>query len=789
MAELLVTVLIQSALAIAASALINVLFPTRIEGPRLSDLRVQVSTYGNAIPLLLGQAVRVAGNVIWSSGLQEHSNTESAKGGPEITSYTYTVDCAVGLGERPNGIAGILKIWAFGKLIYDATAEAPSGTPQGDIPAGSFFLDILGNIGALETPFLQQALATQAVFESITVYPGNFTQNPDPTMEAALGVGNVPAYRGTAYVVLKGLQLADFGNVLPNLEFLVIPNPEATVRSEVEIIVDRAGVPSDRYEFGCLTDPQPGYVVGRVMTANAALAPLTLAHNFDIVDDAGTLRGILRDENVVAIISTDDLAGHAFGEERPDPLQWERSRVVDLPQEASITFFDPARDFQENSVAARRAAGSADSNIAIELAMTLDVDHARALADRALWEAWLASQMAKVQSTDRLIDMKVGLVYMFETPAGLEALRVFSKTRGRNGVIEFELRRERAELYSSPNLGTTGSGVPTQEIPVPGPSELVLLDIPLLRDADNNSGFYFAVAGSETGWRGAAVMRALNLSEDFITFRSAGVESVIGDVVNTLADGPTELSGSGGGFDEDNFIDVEVRHSGMTLESASDDALAGGANVAFIGRPYDTTEGEIIQFGDAQLLSGNTYRLSHLIRGKRGTEFATTRHVSDEIFVLLRANGSTMRADFGVNDLELERLYKAVSLLLNADDVDYTAFTNTGVGLRPYSPINLDVSGDTGGDLILSWDRRSRLDSGALGEQAEVYEVLIMDGSSVVREVNPTEPTWTYTLAMQTEDWGGAVDDLDWRVAQVSATYGNGVFATWTGPISGGSGT
>src|SRR5262245_10508388 len=226
MAELLVTVLVQTALAIAASALINAIFPTRIEGPRMNDLRVQTSTYGNAIPLLLGQAVRVAGNVIWSSGLQETVNTESAKGGPEITSYTYKVDVAVALGERPNGIAGILKIFAFGKLIYDATEDAPTGTPQGDIPfwdGSSFTIEVLGSIGALSTPFFQQALGTQAVFESLTVYPGDFTQEPDPTIEAALGVGNVPAYRGTAYAVIKGLQLADFGNVLPNLEFLVIP--------------------------------------------------------------------------------------------------------------------------------------------------------------------------------------------------------------------------------------------------------------------------------------------------------------------------------------------------------------------------------------------------------------------------------------------------------------------------------------------------------------------------------------------------------------------------------------
>jgi hypothetical protein len=38
-------------------------------------------------------------------------------------------------------------------------------------------------------------------------------------MEAALGAGNVPAYRGVAYIVFNNLQLGDFGNRLPNLSF------------------------------------------------------------------------------------------------------------------------------------------------------------------------------------------------------------------------------------------------------------------------------------------------------------------------------------------------------------------------------------------------------------------------------------------------------------------------------------------------------------------------------------------------------------------------------------------
>ena len=45
------------------------------------------------------------------------------------------------------------------------------------------------------------------------------TQNPDTFAESILGSGNVPGYRGLAYIVFESLQLASFGNRLPNLTF------------------------------------------------------------------------------------------------------------------------------------------------------------------------------------------------------------------------------------------------------------------------------------------------------------------------------------------------------------------------------------------------------------------------------------------------------------------------------------------------------------------------------------------------------------------------------------------
>lgn len=57
---------------------------------------------------------------------------------------------------------------------------------------------------------------------NMRVYTGSVDQQPDPVMEAIDGAGQVPAYRGTAYVVLEGFSLERFGNRVPQFSFEVI---------------------------------------------------------------------------------------------------------------------------------------------------------------------------------------------------------------------------------------------------------------------------------------------------------------------------------------------------------------------------------------------------------------------------------------------------------------------------------------------------------------------------------------------------------------------------------------
>lgn len=153
----------------------------KIEGQRMDSLRMTSATEGVVIPRLYGR-MRLGGNIIWATDFREESNTTrqgSGKGGGQkvtTTEYLYYASFAVAICEGP--IAGIGRIWADGEIV--------------DLSEDTW-----------------------------RWYPGDEAQMPDPFIEAKMGAGATPAYRGTAYVVLEELALSRFGNRIPQFSFEV----------------------------------------------------------------------------------------------------------------------------------------------------------------------------------------------------------------------------------------------------------------------------------------------------------------------------------------------------------------------------------------------------------------------------------------------------------------------------------------------------------------------------------------------------------------------------------------
>ncbi|MFK7746313.1 MAG: glycoside hydrolase/phage tail family protein [Roseobacter sp.] len=151
-----------------------------IETGRVDRFRISSAGEGQPVPQVYGR-MRLGGQVIWASNFAEEvavsgGGGKGAPSQPATKSYSYSVNLAVAICE--GEIIRIGRIWADGEEI------APDDL-------------------------------------NMRIYKGQSAQQPDPVMEAVEGTGNVPAYRGTAYVVFENLNLERFGNRVPQFSFEV----------------------------------------------------------------------------------------------------------------------------------------------------------------------------------------------------------------------------------------------------------------------------------------------------------------------------------------------------------------------------------------------------------------------------------------------------------------------------------------------------------------------------------------------------------------------------------------
>ena len=157
-----------------------------VETGRVDRFRLTGASEGAALAQVYGR-MRVGGQIIWATRFKELQTTTGGGGkgaGPQPTTvaFSYSVSLAVALCE--GEITHVGRIWADGIEIA-------------------------------------------ATDLNMRLYRGTQTQAPDPKIVAVEGTDNVPAYRGTAYVVLEDLDLARFGNRIPQLTFEVMHPSEA----------------------------------------------------------------------------------------------------------------------------------------------------------------------------------------------------------------------------------------------------------------------------------------------------------------------------------------------------------------------------------------------------------------------------------------------------------------------------------------------------------------------------------------------------------------------------------
>lgn len=547
-----------------------------------------------------------------------------------------------------------------------------------------------------------------------------------------------------------------------------------TVGAAVADLCAQSGLAPADINVSELTQTLRGYLVSQVAPARSAVEQLAQAFMFEGIEQDDVLYFRRRGGATVATITAAE-CGAGIDSAAAFPIGKGRAQEADLPAKLFVTAPDPYTDHQPGTQYSERQAAQAGDDEQVQLAVVLSVTDNRRLADALLFDRW-ASRMQRSWSTTRKHARLVP-----SDPVMLDGERVRIVSRSDEGsFIRWEGVTDDADVVVQLISGVQGD-FPRQTAVINVPTTLLLLDIALLRDADDSPGAYVAAYGPAPHWRGSVVYTSADGAVSWtraVTMPQPG--SAIGAATNALGNWT-----GGNVFDEANRLNVSLVNG--TAESTTRLGVLNGGNALAIEGPNGW---EVLQYRDAVLEDDGTYTLTGLLRGRRGTEYAMAGHAAgDRVVLLATATIRNMPIDSSV--IGIERPYRAVSIGDTISETPQQDATVEAERFRPWSPVQLGGGREDDGDVVLKWRRRTRVggewrDSvdASLGESSEAYEVDIFTSSArstVVRTISGlSSQSATYTAAQQTADFGAPQSTVYWAAYQMSETVGRGHVAHGT---------
>ena len=162
----------------------------------LGDMSRQTADEGSPRVVVWGRVRPIGGNLIycqppqtrWVVSFQETQG--KGGGGEEQEIWTQRVYRTYAIGVCEGPITGFVRVWKNGKLVYDNRGNA---------------------WGAANNPVF---------LRNYKFYLGGWDQMPCPELQAIFGT-NIPAHRGTAYMVAVNEDLTELGGAVPMFQFEV----------------------------------------------------------------------------------------------------------------------------------------------------------------------------------------------------------------------------------------------------------------------------------------------------------------------------------------------------------------------------------------------------------------------------------------------------------------------------------------------------------------------------------------------------------------------------------------
>jgi hypothetical protein len=612
--------------------------------------------------------------------------------------------------------------------------------------------------------------------------------------------GGVPAltsgftqftYTPTTSTLTVSLTVTEWSSANPNkfyaafrvVQSQLVPNvgyaAEVPIKAAVEALLQRAGYTSDEYDTSDLaadTSVVRWVYISQLSSTRAILEGLAMRHGLTFRKD--TKIYVMRRRTAVDKVIPFGQIGwteEPGGAENPLPIR--RGDPEERTAQVFLRYRNVAQDYAPDVAESDRLVGGQQSSTALDMPLGLLPSEAKATADRLLRnQAAELIQYGPLRLSVEHAELVPGDVIQITDDAGDTHIISLRKRTDLGLLLEFEGVSD--DLSPIPDQAPVTDDDQGQQV-VQQPSASLWLpgDWPLFRDVDDAPGWYALMtsAGDGSYWPGGDLVRSWD-DVDYSLLVSFTRSGTFGTCLTTLPD-----FDGGNCYDEISVLEVQL-HAG-TLASSTRAAMAADLtiNVMMVGS-------ECIRFRRADLVGPLTYRLTGLIRGFRGTEWAMATHEANEVCALI--DTAMQNVPTQTSQLNQERYLKGVTSGQAFSAVTPSLFTDTGRRLRPFSVAGLRALATVDGDVLVTWRRRSRLSYSytgpvvvPLGELVEAYRLRVFDGATLVRTVNLLAPSFTYTAAMAAADGFASLDQATFTVVQLSEIAGEGYPASTQGTI------
>jgi Putative phage tail protein len=559
----------------------------------------------------------------------------------------------------------------------------------------------------------------------------------------------------------------------------------ATVGDILADLFGQAGLTAGQYDVSAATDTVTGFVIGQRAEVSRAIEELLRVYTTDLVEVDGKVKAVKRGGGSVVTMPSTDLGAQVWGGREPEPktkISVKRQPDLELPQRVDLTYFNAPtatnnRNYEQAQAGALRytKTGTTLEPLTVNTPLVLTEDAARQAAERILYQVWTEREPFVFSLPPKYLYLAPADVLTLPVAGGTARVRLVKVDIGLFGELRCEGVLDSADVLTQ-TIG--GALLPDAVGPVTeaGSTTLVAFCVNALRDADAASVGFYAAANGPSGqdWPGCTLYWSRDGGTTYQELETLSDGATLGTAQSVLADAPMSYDL----WDTTNTVDVLIT-SGTAPQTTSDSDVLGGANAALLGN-------EVIQFATVTSLGSNVYRLSRLLRGRRGTEQRTATHGTSEQFVLL-TDQQVKRINLDSSLVNRTISLKAVTVGKALADATAQTLLVTGAEYTCYAPCQMAGSRDGSSNLTITWKRRTR-SGGEWRDYVDVdqpeatlsYDVEIYSGASLVRTFAAlTSESCSYTAAQQTTDFGSAQSAIAVKIYQ-NGKFGRGYGASAT---------